>query len=76
MSDYTPSITQVRNAYVSSRNVTYDPKIHWYGRLAGPAVEFERWLQQVKAEVWDEALSEAAEQGTIQIPDNPYRERQ
>ena len=31
-------------------------------------------VEEAKAEAWEEALSEAAEQGTIQIPDNPYRE--
>jgi len=74
MSDYTPSITQVRNAYVNSRNVAFHYRIDPEGRISGPAKEFERWLAEVKAEAWEEALSEAAEQGTIQIPDNPYRE--
>lgn len=30
----------------------------------------------VKAEAWDEAIEEAMEQGTIQVPDNPYREKE
>lgn len=30
-------------------------------------------LDDMKAAVWDEAIDAAAEQGTIQAPDNPYR---
>ena len=37
---------------------------------------FARWLASVKAGAWDAAIAEAAEQGTIQIPENPYREQE
>lgn len=30
-------------------------------------------LEAVAADIWDDAIDAAAEQGTIQIPDNPYR---
>src|SRR5690625_4747123 len=43
-------------------------------RITGP--EFDAWLASVKAEAWDAAIAEAAEQGTIQIPENPYREQE
>lgn len=35
---------------------------------------FDEWLQQVKAEAWDECADATLQQGTVQIPDNPYRE--
>ena len=31
-------------------------------------------LKAVAADIWDEAIDTAAGQGTIQIPDNPYKE--
>lgn len=37
--------------------------------------EFDAWLRQIKAEAWQEAADEIAQQGTIQIPDNPYQEK-
>lgn len=30
-------------------------------------------LEAVAADIWDDAIDATAEQGTIQIPDNPYR---
>ena len=30
-------------------------------------------LEAVAADIWDQAIDAASEQGTIQIPDNPYR---
>ena len=30
-------------------------------------------LEAVAADIWDEAIDAASEQGTIQIPANPYR---
>ena len=30
-------------------------------------------LETAAADIWDEAIDAASEQGTIQIPDNPYR---
>lgn len=30
-------------------------------------------LETVAADIWDDAIDATAEQGTIQIPDNPYR---
>lgn len=30
-------------------------------------------LEAVAADIWDEAIDAASEQGIIQIPDNPYR---
>ena len=39
------------------------------------AAEFDTWLARVRAEAWQEAADEIAQQGTIQIPDNPYQEK-
>lgn len=40
--------------------------------------EFDAWLAEerraAKEQAWDEAISEASKQGTIQEPENPYRE--
>lgn len=33
-------------------------------------------LREHDARVWDEAIDAASEQGTIQLPDNPYRKEQ
>ena len=30
-------------------------------------------LEATAADIWDEAIDAASEQGTVQIPDNPYR---
>lgn len=30
-------------------------------------------LEAVAADIWDQAIAAASEQGTIQEPDNPYR---
>ena len=35
---------------------------------------FDDWLRQVRWAAWEAAIDETAEQGTIQIPDNPYKE--
>lgn len=40
----------------------------------GMVAQGEGWLVDVKAAVWDEACAAVAEQGTVQIPDNPYRD--
>lgn len=34
---------------------------------------FDTVMNRVRAQAWDEAIDAAAQQGTIQIPDNPYR---
>ena len=67
MSDYTPTTEEVRNRYLSEV-------------FPEDEAEFDRWLSQVKAAVWDEAIeaqleTQSAVRGiTIQIAPNPYRE--
>ena len=75
MSDqYTPTTGQVRFAYIDRKGFIRQA----FGSEAdddqAASTEFDRWLASVKAAAWDEAISEAAEQGTIQTPPNPYKE--
>ena len=60
MSDYTPTTEDVREAYAS-----------WSDAYP----EFDRWLAEVKAQVWDEAYTEGYRHGTCDVEpsDNPYR---
>lgn len=45
--------------------------------IISPAKEmFDRWLNQMKAEAWNECADAVAMQGTVQIPDNPYKEQE
>lgn len=51
MSDYTPTTPVIRGAYVQlNSGASWESK---QPRLA----EFDRWLEQVKAEAWDEGYS-------------------
>jgi len=59
MSDYTPTVMDMRMAMIN-RGFT--------------EAQVSELLGRIKAAVWDEAISEAAEQGTIQTPPNPYKE--
>ena len=52
MSDYTPSTEEVRESYQSTGD-GLDFKRRYFAR----AGEFDRWLQAVKAEEWNEALT-------------------
>ena len=38
-----------------------------------PRLSMRTALEAVAADIWDDAIDATAEQGTIQIPDNPYR---
>lgn len=68
MGDYVPSTDGVRDTYVRAH------------RTNVVRAEFDRWLSQVKADVWEEAIAaqletQSAVRGiTIQIAPNPYRE--
>ena len=66
MSEYTPTTEVIRHALAFPRERLGEP------RPIKPEA-FDRWLEQVKAEVWDECCYETMGQGTAQIPDNPYR---
>lgn len=69
--DYTPETEEVRETYADATCIDLDDPAHAHG--CPQDAEFDRWLASVKADAWDEAIGEAAEQGTIQIPTNPYR---
>ena len=66
--------------YAESTADTYEVREMFTDEVMNPEIEgkrFDRWLasevHKAKAEAWDEAIGEASEQGTIQVPDNPYR---
>ena len=66
MNNFTIPEADIRSAYTSA--------FIDYGRYseADAGARFDRWLNQVKAEVWNECLNEVATQGTVQLPKNPY----
>ena len=84
MSDWTPTTKQVRDGY------RFDPEDDYHNPLqAGANAEragrdFDRWLDEVKAEAWEEGYESAA----LRIPEgvwhdvaaphpgNPYRQEQ
>lgn len=35
---------------------------------------FNQWMRLVKAATWEECIEKVEQQGTVQIPDNPYEE--
>ena len=73
--EYTPTLTYVRSAYVDTR---YNMAAY-QGKYPPPVTqrfaEFDRWLDQVKADAWDEAL-EYVLTGTWSPAYNPYRDQE
>lgn len=62
MSDYTPTTKAIRRGYSrvgSSRQQREEA--------------FDRWLAEIKAEVWEEGLYAGAADNYFGYPDNPYR---
>ena len=80
MSDWTPTTKQVRDGY------RFDPEEDYYNPLqAGANAEragrdFDRWLEQVKAEAWDEGFADGVNHdlgdwdNAPAIINNPYRQ--
>ncbi len=74
MSGYKPTTDEVREAYQEwawSRRM-------WSSELEQEdGGEFDRWLAEVERaaaeNAWGACMDEAAKQGTIHEPDNPYR---
>lgn len=62
---YTPTLSDIRQAwaYFQSESVSY---------TGSPGAEFNRWLNKIKAEVWDEGAFARAE-AMDYFPENPYR---
>lgn len=81
MSEYTPTTDEVRDSY---RYSNQRPDI--CGKDFG--IEFDRWLEAVKAQAWDEGHSAGEENAGIgiaslltgleapEIEENPYRKEQ
>lgn len=75
MSGWIPATDDVRKRYTTGAPGSALSRSPEARREAGEG--FDRWLERVKveakAEGWDEAAGAIAEQGTIQIPENPYQ---
>ena len=68
--DYTPTTEEVRRGYVSLSKLNLQDPYH-----AIVSEWFDRWLAEVKAQIWDEAYTEGYRHGTCDVEpsDNPYR---
>lgn len=66
MSDYTPTTEQVRNCY----------RKRWYEQSERQSVaEFDRWLDSVRAEAWEEGYYATEGLGHHEVEaSNPYEE--
>lgn len=78
MSEYTPTTADIRHGYiVTSMRYTPETDDHLLAkRRREVADEFDRWLDQVKADAWDAgAQAQAAAYGMDQdTGPNPYRQ--
>lgn len=71
MSQYTPTTESVRCAFIADGGWTAEDR----------AAMFDKWLQEIKAQVWDDALNESHAEGewcgatrtTCFDNHNPYR---
>ena len=77
MSEYTPTVGELRQAYVEASGASMAQESYYAEQQA----EFERGLARIKAEAWDEGWCTAAEAapGDVWFPawdhqTNPYRE--
>lgn len=72
MSEYTPTTERVRSEYARDTNATKRNEI--------PRAEFDRWLEQVKAEAWHEGFVDGVNhdlgdwENAPSIINNPYRQ--
>ena len=73
MNSFTPTTGQMRMVYITEG--AHLPAAKAYDHAEASA-EFDRWLNRVKAEAWEECASAIEMQGTVQIPDNPYEEKE
>ena len=62
---YTPTTAVVRTDYIRTQFTDVDK--------AGE--EFDRWLAEVKAEVWEEGMYAGKADDYFGDPDNPYRQK-
>lgn len=76
MNDYTPNTDEVRETYVIAlmrAHYLFTAGLDLDDQLAEAGEAFDRWLDQVRADAWDEALDEVSASYVIPVPDNPYR---
>jgi hypothetical protein len=75
VSEYTPDTWDVRDAYDAGSNIRRETLQQHYGSepLTNYHAEFDRWLNEERARVWDEGFLWAG--GDFSYGDNnPYRE--
>ena len=80
--EYTPTLIYVRSAYVDTR---YNMAAY-QGKYPPPVTqrfaEFDRWLDQVKADAWDEAIEHVSQiEADVGFMEhykrhNPYRKQE
>ena len=76
MTDYTPTTQEVRGKYATHQGARYRGQKYLDLRRA----EFDRWLNEVKAEAWDEGFTDGINHdlgdwdNAPAIIKNPYRE--
>ena len=76
MSEYTPTVGELRQAYVEASGASMAQESYYAEQVA----EFERGLARIKAEAWDEgaqagsADARAVNPGYPAPTPNPYRE--
>ncbi len=68
---YTPTTEEVREVYRGCL-VQTDTNIYSFVDEAQADAEFDRWLAEVKAQVWDDAWREGSEYPKENF--NPYRQ--
>ena len=66
MNNWTPTTKQVREQFTREE----PPRI---GTVAEKSRAFDRWLEQVKAEAWDEGF-DAGERDAFDLDENPNHE--
>ena len=71
MSDYTPTTEEVRAAYGGQLIKIGENRFEFIDE-GQAASEFDRWLAEVKAQVWDDAWKEGSEYPKENF--NPYRQ--
>lgn len=70
--EYTPTTEEVREAYLDRKD--FEDAVSFIERRGDEvaAAEFDRWLNTVRAEAWDEGY-DAAPMGGRPRQENPYR---
>jgi len=75
MSEYTPTVGELRQAYVGASGASIAQESYYAEQVA----EFERGIARIKAEAWDEghaaghADARAVSPGYPDLTPNPYR---